>query len=238
MSDARKTFVLVHGAWHGGWCWRRVADILRARGHLVYTPTLTGLADRSHLLSRDITLQTHADDIINLIKWERLDDVCLVGHSYGGFVISLVAEAIHDKLSSFVFLDAFAPDDGDDRLAMINPAVRADIEAAIARGESGRAAPPASYFRVQAPEDVAWVDSLKTPQPNGVWAGVLRLSGAREKVARKSYIRAGLYPSESFDLAMEMCRQRAGWKVMTLPAGHDVMVDAPLLLADTLVEAA
>ena len=135
MSDARKTFVLVHGAWHGGWCWRRVADILRARGHLVYTPTLTGLADRSHLLSRDITLQTHADDIINLIKWEGLDDVCLVGHSYGGFVISLVAEAIHDKLSSFVFLDAFAPDDGDDRLAMINPAVRADIVAA--GGEAG-----------------------------------------------------------------------------------------------------
>jgi pimeloyl-ACP methyl ester carboxylesterase len=238
MSDQQRTFVLVHGAWHGGWCWRRVADILRAKGHVVYTPTLTGLADRSHLMSKDITLKTHADDVANLIRWERLENVCLVGHSYGGFVISLVAEDVGDKLSSFVFLDAFVPADGEDRLAMINPAVRAEIEAGTARGEVSRAAPPASYFRVQAPEDIPWVDSLMTPQPNGTWMGKMKLTGARERVAKKTYIRAGKYPSESFDQGMAKCGKRPGWDCFALPAGHDVMVDAPRELAEALIRAA
>lgn len=87
-----KTFVLVHGAWHGGWCWRRVADLLGAKGHKVYTPTLTGLGERFHLLSGMITLDTHITDIANAFEWESLQDVVLVGHSYGGFVISGVAE--------------------------------------------------------------------------------------------------------------------------------------------------
>ncbi len=238
MTGHAKTFVLVHGAWHGGWCWRRVADILRAQGHCVYTPTLTGLADRSHLMSAGIDLYTHAHDVINLIKWERLENVCLVGHSYAGMVISLAAESIADKLSSFVFLDAFAPDDGEDPVTLINPAVRAEIEAGIARGEVSRTPPPAAYFRVQTEADRAWVDAMMTPQPNGVWLTPIRLTGARETVARKSYIRAGLYPSPSFDLAMEKLRQRQGWECVTLPAGHDVMVDAPQALADTLIHLA
>jgi pimeloyl-ACP methyl ester carboxylesterase len=86
------TFVLVHGAWHGGWCWQRVAKLLRAWGHDVFTPTLTGVCERSHLLAPDIDLTTHIADIANLIKWNELNDVVLVGHSYGGMVISGVAE--------------------------------------------------------------------------------------------------------------------------------------------------
>lgn len=234
MANDQKTFVLVHGAWHGGWCWRRVADLLRAKGHVVFTPTLSGLADRSHLMSRDITLQTHADDVSNLVKWEGLGNVCLVGHSYGGFVISLAAETIGDRLSSFVFLDAFVPEDGDDPLTMINPAVRTEIESGLARGELSRAPPPASYFRVQTQSDRDWVDSLMTPQPNGVWRGPLRLSGARENVNRRAYIRAGLYPSPAFDAAMEKLRDRSGWDVFPIAAGHDVMVDAPAELATAL----
>ena len=234
MTDAPKTFVLVHGAWHGGWCWRRVADLLRARGHLVYTPTLTGLADKSHLMSKDISIQTHADDVSNLIKWEGLDNVCLVGHSYGGFVISLAAEAVGEKLSSFVFLDAFVPEDGEDPLARISGPVREGIEADIARGVLGRAPPPAAYFKVQSESDRRWVDSLVTPQPNNVWRGLMRLSGAREKVARKSYIRAGLYAAEHFDAAMAKLRARPGWEIMAIAGGHDLMVDAPTELADAL----
>src|SRR5665213_2340899 len=85
-------FVLVHGAWHGGWCWRRVADRLTARGHRVFAPTLTGVGERSHLADRSINLDTHANDVLNLLKWEGLTDVVLVGHSYGGMVISAVAD--------------------------------------------------------------------------------------------------------------------------------------------------
>src|SRR5262245_18742152 len=88
----RKTFVLVHGAWHGAWCWRRVSDLLEAKGHKVFVPTMTGLGDKSHLLDAKVNLTTHITDIVNLIKWEDLNDIVLVGHSYGGYIISGVAE--------------------------------------------------------------------------------------------------------------------------------------------------
>src|SRR5437016_3911488 len=112
-TGAPKIFVLVHGAWHGGWCWRRVADLLQQRGHKVFTPTMTGLGERSHLIDGKINLTTHVTDIVNVIKWESLKDIVLVGHSYGGIIISGVAEAMRDAIGSIVFLDAFVPESGD-----------------------------------------------------------------------------------------------------------------------------
>jgi pimeloyl-ACP methyl ester carboxylesterase len=111
-AGARKTFVLIHGAWHGGWCWRRVADLLEAKGHKVYAPSLTGNGDRSHLLSKDVILDTHITDIVNLFKWEDLKDVCLVAHSYGGWPSSGALEQIGDRVSSIIWLDAFKPENG------------------------------------------------------------------------------------------------------------------------------
>src|SRR5438067_2567448 len=96
-TDARKTFVLVHGAWHGGWCWRRVADLLERQGHKAFTPTLTGVGERSHLMRKDINLDTHITDIVNVFKWEDLNDVCLVVHSYGGWPGSGALEQIGER---------------------------------------------------------------------------------------------------------------------------------------------
>src|SRR4029077_4713793 len=107
-----KTFVLVHGAWHGGWGWRRVADLLEKQGHKVFTPTLTGVGERSHLLSKDINLDTHITDLVNVFKWEDLKDVCLVVHSYGGWPGSGALEQIGDRVASIVWLDAFKPESG------------------------------------------------------------------------------------------------------------------------------
>ena len=104
---ARKTFVLIHGAWHGGWCWRRAADLLEAKGHKVFAPSLTGNGDRSHLLSKDVILDTHIADIVNLFKWEDIKDACLVAHSYGGWPSSGALEQIHGRVASIVWLDAF-----------------------------------------------------------------------------------------------------------------------------------
>ena len=106
------TFVLVHGAWHGGWCWRRVARLLTRAGHDVFAPTLTGLCERSHLLTPAVDLDTHILDIVNELKWQELDDTVLVGHSYGGMVISGVAEKMEKAIASFVMLDAFMPENG------------------------------------------------------------------------------------------------------------------------------
>ena len=107
------TFVLVQGAWIGGWYWKRVRERLQAAGHDVFTPTLTGLADRSHLLSRDINLDTHILDIVNLIQWEERSDIVLCGHSYGGCVVTGVADQLPDRIRALVYLDAFVLEDGE-----------------------------------------------------------------------------------------------------------------------------
>src|SRR5687768_1637622 len=121
---ASKAFLLVHGAWHGGWCWRRVADLLQANGHTAFTPTLTGLGERSHLMRAGINLTTHITDVVNVMKWEELSGIVLCGHSYGGMVVSGVAEQMADKIASIVFLDAFVPENGDAMADLTSQAVR------------------------------------------------------------------------------------------------------------------
>src|SRR4029079_17389554 len=113
MATDRNTFVLVHGAWHGGWCWRRVADRLEAQGHKVFSPTLPGLGERNHLMRAGINVSTHVTDVVNLIKWEGLSGIVLCGHSYGGLVVSGAAEQAAAVIGSIVFLDAFVPENGD-----------------------------------------------------------------------------------------------------------------------------
>ncbi len=236
-NSGDKTFVLVHGAWHGGWCWRRVADPLQARGHAVFTPTLTGLGERSHLMSGAINLDTHIADIVNVVKYEDLRDICLVGHSYGGWPVSGAAEQIFDRISSLVFLDAFLPDDGERPIDRTTEQIRAGMLAAIERGEVGRAAPTAAMFHVNE-KDRAWVDAQLTPQPIGVYVQPIRLTGAREKVAKKTYIRAPIYPQPSFDKAYAATKADPSWRTYEVPCGHDVMVDMPERLVEILLEVA
>ena len=107
------TYLLVHGAWHGGWCWRRVTDILRAEGHTVFTPTLTGLGERAHLARPEIDLETHISDVLGVLDAEELDDVILCGHSYGGMVITGVADRLPGRIKALVYLDAFVPEHGE-----------------------------------------------------------------------------------------------------------------------------
>src|SRR5215469_15411657 len=145
------TFVLVTGAWHGSWCWKRVREALWRAGHSVFTPTFTGIGERSHLLSREVDLETHIADIANLIRWEELRDVVLVGHSYGGCVIRSVADRMGDRIAALVYLDAFVPESGQSLYDCLPPEQRqaqADASAA-AGGESWRVPPiPAAVFNV------------------------------------------------------------------------------------------
>ena len=236
MAQARKTFVLVHGAWHGGWCWRRVADLLERQGHKVFTPTLTGVGERSHLLSKDVVLDTHITDIANLFKWEDLRDVCLVVHSYGGWPGSGALEQIGDRVSSIVWLDAFKPENGQRGVDFASEFSRKALAAAVAKGEPGRPAPRAEAFHVNE-KDRAWVDSKTTPQPNGVALQPIKLTGVREKVAKKTYIRAAKYPQPAFDKALAECKADKSWRTFEATnSGHDVMVDAPEWLVDVLLQ--
>jgi pimeloyl-ACP methyl ester carboxylesterase len=235
MSDAAaKTFVLVHGAWHGGWCWRRVADRLRQQGHAVFTPTLTGLGERAHLLGPAVDLDTHIADVSNLIHHEELRDVVLVGHSYGGFVISGVAERREETIGAFVFLDAFVPENGESMEMIGTPATRDAIAAAIARGETVLAPRPAAAFNVNE-ADRGWVDRHCGPHPIGTFRQPVQLTGARERIGRKLYIRASAYPNPVFDAHARKLRTRPGWQVTEVPCGHDLMVDMPERLVELLV---
>ena len=230
-----KTFVLVHGAWHGGWCWRRVADQLERKGHKVFTPTLTGLADRSHLLTKDVNLATHTADVVNLIKWEGLTNVVLVGHSYAGLVVTQVAEQSGAAIASIVFLDAFYPQVGESLMALASPGTKKALEDATAKGETQLKPIPAAAFNVNE-KDRAWVDSLCTPHPFGTFVDKVTGTGGREKIAKKTYVRAAGYNSPSFDMALGRVKADASWKTFAVPSGHDVMVDMPERLVEILLE--
>lgn len=230
-------FVLVHGAWHGGWCWRRVADRLRGLGHTVFTPTLTGLGERAHLLSAGVGLETHIADVVNVLSWEGLGEVVLCGHSYGGFVISGVAEKMAAAIRSIVFLDAFVPRNGESVFALTSPAVKEAILGAQARGDLGIPPRPAEAFGVN-PADRSWVDRLCVPQPLATMTDAIALTGAVERIARKTYIRAKSYANPGFDRALATLRADSSWRTLEVPSGHDVMIDAPDELAQILLDAA
>ena len=234
---AAKTFVLVHGAWHGGWCWQRVATLLRREGHSVFTPTLTGLGERSHLLGPGVDLATHISDVVNVFKWERLERVVLCGHSYGGMVISGVAEQMEAAIGTIVFLDAFVPQNGQALFDATSAATRERILTAAANNEIAVSPPAAKFFHVNE-QDQAWVDALCGPHPIKTLTDKIALSGARERIARKAYVRAQKYPNPAFDKAYETLKADPAWRTYGLPCGHDVMVDMPERLAEILLEVA
>jgi pimeloyl-ACP methyl ester carboxylesterase len=229
--------MLVHGAWHGGWCWRRVADLLQKQGHKVFTPTMTGLGERSHLIDGKVNLATHITDIVNVIKWEGLHDIVLVGHSYGGCIISGVAEEMGDAIGSIVFLDAFVPENGDMLATKASQPVREAIAGLVEKGETAMKPVSAAVFRVNE-KDRAWVDTMCTPHPVATLTDKITITGARDRIAKKSYIRAKGYPSVPFDGFQGRLNANAAWRVYELPCGHDVMVDMPDRLSEILAEVA
>jgi pimeloyl-ACP methyl ester carboxylesterase len=236
-QPASKTFVLVHGAWHGGWCWRHVSDLLDRKGHKVFAPTMTGLGERSHQLGKDVNLTTHITDISNVIEWENLSGIVLVAHSYGGIIASGVAERLHDRISSIVFLDAFLPENGETLLEKSSPAFVDAINSAIAKGDAGIKAPPSAAFGV-AEKDRAWVDSKTTPQPVGTYTEKAVYAGGREMIAKKTYIRAKGYRSTTFDGNLARMKADGTWKTHELDSGHDAMVIIPEQLTEVLLASA
>lgn len=232
------TFVLVHGAWHGGWCWVRVAERLRAAGHAVLTPTLSGLSDRVHLLAPTISLQTHIKDVANLIAWEDLTDVVLVGHSYGGMVITGAADRVADRVRTLVYVDAFTPKHGEAAFDLRAPEANAlTLQKAKANGGWRIPPTPAEAFMVN-PADRAWVDAKCTDLPIGCFSEKLHLSGAVDRIVDRVYVRAGPYPNPTFDRALADARADSRFRAHVVDCGHDIMVDKPEELTAILLESA
>ncbi|MEM9683823.1 MAG: alpha/beta fold hydrolase, partial [Pseudomonadota bacterium] len=162
-------FVLVHGLWHGGWCWDRVAPILRARGHEVTAITHTGLGERSHLLSKDISVDTFVADVVNTLVWRDLSDVVLVGHSFGGIPITGAADAVPERIGKLVFLDAAVVEDGESWFGLL-PEEIADARRKQGEESSGGVSlpvGPVENFDITDTDDKAFLEARLTPHPMG-----------------------------------------------------------------------
>jgi pimeloyl-ACP methyl ester carboxylesterase len=224
------SFVLVHGAWHGSWCWQRVRSALQAQGHQVFTPTLTGVGERSHLLSAQVDLRTQTLDVINLVRWEGLTDIVLCGHSYGGFVVSGVADEFPERVRSLVFLDAFVPEHGES-LAHYAPITAAQLN------DGWKVKPiSAEAFGVN-PADREWVDSQCTLQSLACFEQPIQLTGRLAQIKRIDYIFASAWGGghSPFIQFYEKAKAR-GWRTHEVACGHDVMIDEPAALTELLVK--
>ena len=232
------TYVLVHGAWHGSWCWKRVRNALQAAGHDVFTPTLTGVGERSHLNSSTVNLDTHIADVVNLIRWEELSDVILCGHSYGGCVISGAADRIPERIAALVYLDAFVLDNGESLFHLVPEAqVQGMTQQAQTTGDGFKVMPiPAEVFRVN-PADSAWVNAQCTAQPLATFVQSVQLTGGLSRIANITHVLATGWEGSPFPACHERAKAK-GWKTQTIACGHDVMLDQPGELTRLLIDVA
>jgi pimeloyl-ACP methyl ester carboxylesterase len=225
-------FVLVQGAWIGGWYWRPVVQALRQSGHEAYAPTLTGLGERIHLMNPSINLDTHIADVVNLIKYEDLSDFVLVGHSYGGMVVTGVADALPDRIRSLVYLDAFVPKNGD---ALVNFLPAGSPPPQVVN-EYCLAPLPGAFFGAS-PEVAALVDAGTTPMPIACFTQPLKLSGGIDRVKKKTYVYCNVPAPTTFTQFYDKLKDDRDWTMYTLPCTHVVQIEMPKQLTELLLQA-
>jgi pimeloyl-ACP methyl ester carboxylesterase len=239
MSDT-PPFVLVHGGRHGGWCWRRVAAPLRQAGHDVYTPTLTGLGERAHLLSPQIGLATHIADVVGVFEYEDIDDAVLVAHSYGGVVACGAMEEVADRVRSLVLVDAHMPASGQSVFDLIGPERAAAMRQMAQAHGDGWYVPTsdASWWGLSDPDVVAWVNSKITPQPLKTYEDPVS-STERARASAYTFIECSESRLPVGELAWQRqrCQTSPGLRYRLLKGSHDAMVDAPDALVELLLEA-
>ena len=231
-------FVLVHGAWHGGWCWRDVAAVLRTAGHQVFTPTMTGLGERAHLLNAQVGLSTFIDDIAAVIRSEELDNVVLVGHSFGGHVINGVADRMPQLLRQLIYLDGLVVQHGQSALSIMPPAVQAERTRTMDAEGLRMTIPSPDQFGLSDPAQLAWVMRQLTPHPLKGYTEPLQLQHPLGNGLPKTYIAVTdpWYPPLAE--LRQWVRSQPDWDWRELAACHNAMVSAPLALASLLMELA
>jgi pimeloyl-ACP methyl ester carboxylesterase len=232
-------FVLVHGTWVGGWIWRDVAERLRAKGHFVFTPTLTGLGEREHLATPTVNLDTHIQDIAGVIKYERLDNVVLVGTSYAGLVISGVADRM-PTIASLIYLNAALPTNAKCMMDTVNPERRAAVQKLADDEGGGYMVPSKLVLDTGIDDEAASALFLKrtSAHPLPSLLQPIQLTGKYEDVKNKAYVLATKKISHHFKENYEWAKHQSGWTAHELPTHHYPMVTAPGLTADLLMNIA
>lgn len=240
------TYVLVHGAFNGGWCWRHVARRLRAEGHEVFTPTLTGAGERSHLLTPNVGLSMHIQDVVNVLTYEDLHDVILAGHSYAGMVVTGVVDREPGRVKQLVYVDSAAPSDGQNATGAFADGTAAVLSSMSEGTKESWLLPPLSMEAegITRDEDIAWVSSKRVAHPLLALQEALRFTSDGVAKVSKSYIyakrRDGLVKTFGVDpLKPFSDRARAeGFRMFEIDAGHALMINAPNELSEALLELA
>lgn len=239
------TFLLIHGAWHGGWCWQRVAERLEARGHRVLTPTLPGLAEDDGFDPAEVSLQTHVDAVVHLADAQRLTDFILVGHSYAGLVITGAADVLRERVRHTIYLDAAVPVEmtpgATYRWSAANTPQEIELRMKRIREEGqgvALPAPPPEAFAVFDPEDAEWLRQRLRPMPLQTYLATVTLRNGGSNGLRRTYVAARKPPYQSLVPAYERVRTDPSWSCTTIEAGHDMMVTAPEALTALLIRLA
>ena len=230
-------FVLVHGGGHGGWCYQPVARIMRGQGHEVYAPTLTGLGEREHLLSPDINLDTQITDVVKLLEFEDLHEVILVGHSYGGMVITGVADRARERIGHLVYLDAAYPQNGQSLVDVAGPMMAAareksrmvdGIELVLFPGDD-----PLGFYGVTDPQQIAWMKPKLTPHPWKCFEQQLILNdeAAMRRIPR-TFISCSFHMDDEARAALKAL---SDGRYHELDTGHDLMISEPQAVAELLM---
>lgn len=249
MTDRMPTFVLVAGAWAGGWAWRRVEPILRASGHKVFTPTLTGLAERAHLASQQVNLDTHIQDVVGLLRVEELQQVVLVGWSYSGMVITGVLDSVPERLVHVVYLDAEVPRDGESEFDVAGPEFRDEMESSARASADGRSASMgdaeaiAGFFgpMLRDADTMRWVAAklAASGQPIETFRQPVRIRNPASDRVPRTFVRcpvAGEAWAGLYDPIVERVRDDPRWRVRELESSHLAPLRDPQLVADTLLD--
>ena len=223
------TFVVAHGAWSAGWVWKKMHSLMVARSHRLVTPTYTGLGERAHLANPDIDLETHIADMLGVLEMEDLTGVNLIGHSYGGMVATGVADRARNRISQLIYLDAFAPQDGDSVMNLLPSEERAQRQPA---GDGWRI-PPMTMPPDTPAEDVAWCAPRRVPQPAQTFQQKLHLQNG-PLTLRRHYIYCTRHPpGDRFRPFYERAK-REGWGTSEIDASHNPHVTCPEVLSDLL----
>jgi pimeloyl-ACP methyl ester carboxylesterase len=231
------TFVVSHGAWSAGWAWRKMHPLMSARGHRFITPTLTGLGERSHLARPDIDLETHIADILGVLKYEDLNDVNLIGHSYSGMVATGVADRARQRIKQLIYVDAFVPNDGESAFDVLPAATRAQRQAGASNSLDGWRIPPGPMPADTSPEDRAWCEPLRVPQPVKTFEQKLKFESGPLTLPRHYIYCLRKSPDDRFRVFHERAKSE-GWGTHEIDSSHNPHLTCPDVLADLLAKIA
>ncbi|MPZ59247.1 MAG: alpha/beta fold hydrolase [Rhizobiales bacterium] len=227
------TFLVAHGAWTAAWGWKKMHPLLLAAGHRLVTPTLTGLGERAHLATPDIGLDTHIQDILGVLDCEDLRDVILIGHSYGGMVVTGVADRARGRIAQLVYLDAFVPQDGQSLFDLQSPETQVYFREQAKSGGGGWRIPPMAMPADTPPDDFAWSNPRRVPQPLKCFEQRLHLQNGPLTLPR-SYIWCRLTAPHSFRRFFDRAHGEPGWRCYEIESSHNPHITTPDTLRDLL----